>query len=112
MFKAEPVFPTIRCDHCRNALGSAALHYWRMRFCSSDCVRAYQLRLDGSTKVKIRILAARDNPTSRSTEPNDSPHCRLPTPRRLRIPPTILAVSRVRWRQRVSETAGGSVASS
>jgi len=30
--------------------------YFRMRFCSADCLSAYQRRLDGLTMIKIRTL--------------------------------------------------------
>jgi len=33
--------------------------YWRMRFCSSDCVAGYQRRLNEGTARKIRRLEVR-----------------------------------------------------
>jgi hypothetical protein len=47
---------TIRCDYCRRSFGLIAQRYWRMQFCSADCVEAYQLRLDEGTRAKIRFL--------------------------------------------------------
>ncbi len=49
-------FPTLRCDHCRKELGHYVHRYWRMRFCSSACMTAYQQRLAETTKTKIRRL--------------------------------------------------------
>jgi len=48
--------PTLRCDHCRKELGLPVHRYWRMRFCSSACMTAYQQRLGEITKMKIRRL--------------------------------------------------------
>jgi hypothetical protein len=55
----------LRCDHCRGALGLMIHRYWRMRFCSADCAQAYQQRLQGKTKAKIRLLnhPSRANPS-------------------------------------------------
>jgi hypothetical protein len=47
---------TTRCDQCRGSFGLNAHRYWRMRFCSADCVAAYQRRLDEGTVGKIRRL--------------------------------------------------------
>jgi hypothetical protein len=47
---------TMRCDHCRGELGRSVRRYWQMRFCSSACIEAYQLRLDEATKAKIERL--------------------------------------------------------
>jgi hypothetical protein len=41
------------CDHCRGALRSSAHRYWRMRFCSAVCMKAYQQRLSTHTQQKI-----------------------------------------------------------
>ncbi len=46
---------TIRCDHCRKPLGSSE-QYWRMNFCSAECVAAYRRRLDPVTLAKIDLL--------------------------------------------------------
>jgi hypothetical protein len=48
--------PPIRCDHCRKPLGQPVYRYFRMRFCSTDCLMAYQARLDRLTRVKIARL--------------------------------------------------------
>ena len=32
---------SLRCDHGRAKLGFRVHHYWRMRFCSANCVGAY-----------------------------------------------------------------------
>jgi hypothetical protein len=47
---------TLRCDHCRGRLGLIVHRYWRMRFCSAACAQAYQQRLHGETRAKIRLL--------------------------------------------------------
>lgn len=44
---------SLRCDHCRAELGFRAHRYWRMRFCSANCVDAYQKRLSAGTREKI-----------------------------------------------------------
>jgi hypothetical protein len=44
------------CDHCRRSFGLIIHRYWRMRFCSADCLTAYQRRLDQETIAKIRWL--------------------------------------------------------
>jgi hypothetical protein len=36
----------MRCDHCRRSFGLIIHRFWRMRFCSADCLTAYQRRLD------------------------------------------------------------------
>jgi hypothetical protein len=47
---------SIRCDHCRKPLGLMVHRYWRMRFCSAACLRAYQSRLNELTMIKIAHL--------------------------------------------------------
>ena len=47
---------TTKCDYCRGLLGLNAHRYWRMRYCSVECVTAYQRRLDEGTVGKIRCL--------------------------------------------------------
>jgi hypothetical protein len=47
---------TNKCDHCRRSLGLNAYRYWRMRFCSADCVKAYRQRLDEVTLGKVHCL--------------------------------------------------------
>ena len=47
---------TLRCDHCRGQLGIIVHRYWRMRFCSAACAQAYEQRLRGETRTKIRLL--------------------------------------------------------
>jgi hypothetical protein len=49
-------FRPMRCDHRRRAFGLIIHRYWRMRFCSADCLTAYQRRLDQETIAKIRWL--------------------------------------------------------
>jgi hypothetical protein len=44
------------CDHCRKPLELVVHRYFRMRFCSSGCLKAYQQRLDKLTRVKIERL--------------------------------------------------------
>ena len=35
-----------RCDYCRKPFGLVVHRYFRMRFCSLGCLKAYQERLD------------------------------------------------------------------
>jgi hypothetical protein len=44
----------MRCDHCRQSFGLILHRYFRMRFCSADCLKAYQSRLDELTMMKIQ----------------------------------------------------------
>jgi hypothetical protein len=46
----------LRCDHCRRQLSFEVHRYWRMEFCCSACMTAYQQRLAPETKVKIGQL--------------------------------------------------------
>jgi hypothetical protein len=46
----------MRCDHCRQKLGSKMHRYWQMRFCSQACADAYSDRLTDATRLKIRLL--------------------------------------------------------
>ena len=50
---------TIKCDYCRGSIGLNGHRYWRMRYCSVECVTAYQHRLDEGTVGKIRCLESR-----------------------------------------------------
>ena len=50
-----------RCDHCRAALSSRVHDYWRMHFCSENCVAAYQERLSADTRQKILQLDVNRN---------------------------------------------------
>jgi hypothetical protein len=55
--KASPAQDSrMRCDHCRKSFGLILHRYFRMRFCSADCLSAYQDRLSELTMVKIRCL--------------------------------------------------------
>ena len=45
-----------RCDHCRKPFGLVVHRYFRMRFCSLGCLKAYQERLDKLTRIKIEHL--------------------------------------------------------
>jgi hypothetical protein len=45
---------SLRCDHCRQSFGLILHRYFRMRFCTADCLDAYQRRLDELTMVKIQ----------------------------------------------------------
>ena len=47
----------IRCDHCRKPFGLVLHRYFRMRFCSANCLGAYQQRLDKLTRVKLEQLS-------------------------------------------------------
>jgi hypothetical protein len=47
---------SMRCDYCRGQLGPNVQLYWRMRFCSTKCMCAYQLRLSPETQRKIVTL--------------------------------------------------------
>ena len=52
----EGLLMTVKCDFCRGALGLNAQRYWRMQFCSTDCVGSYQRRLDEATIHKVSRL--------------------------------------------------------
>ena len=41
---------------CRKPFGLVLHRYFRMRFCSPDCLKAYQQRLDTLTRTKIERL--------------------------------------------------------
>jgi hypothetical protein len=45
-----------KVHYCRGSLGPNAHRYWRMRYCSVDCVTAYQRRLEDGTVMKIHLL--------------------------------------------------------
>jgi hypothetical protein len=47
---------TTKCDYCRGSLGVNTHRYWRMRYCSVECVTAYQRHLDEGTVGKIAVL--------------------------------------------------------
>ena len=51
-----PHVEPMRCDHCRKSFGLIRHRYFRMRFCSADCLSAYQRRLADLTIIKIRSL--------------------------------------------------------
>jgi hypothetical protein len=42
---ASPSLAQAQCDCCRNELGPFPHVYWRMQFCSLNCMSAYQRRL-------------------------------------------------------------------
>jgi hypothetical protein len=44
----------MRCDHCRKSFGLILHRYFRLRFCSADCLKTYQGRLDELTMMKIQ----------------------------------------------------------
>ena len=46
----------IRCDHCRKPFGLVVHRYFRMRFCSAGCLKAYPERLEKLTRIKIERL--------------------------------------------------------
>ena len=54
--RRAPHSEPVRCDYCRNPFGLILHRYYRMRFCSADCLQAYQRRLDKETIAKIRWL--------------------------------------------------------
>jgi len=57
-FPVQSEFPVsiLRCDHCRGEIRVRVHRYWRMCFCSSACMTAYQGRLAEETKMKVRHL--------------------------------------------------------
>jgi hypothetical protein len=68
---------TLRCDHCRRELDFGVHRYWRMQFCSSACMTAYQQRLAPETKVKIcRLDVPSEDQISGSNLPQ--PHVSWP----------------------------------
>ena len=52
---------TVHCDYCRRPLGRMVHGYWRMRFCSTACIAAYQRRLHDATKQKIANIRDADS---------------------------------------------------
>jgi uncharacterized protein YbaR (Trm112 family) len=44
------------CDYCRGKLSFNSHRYWRMRFCSAACTKAYQQRLFPHTRQKIHEI--------------------------------------------------------
>ena len=38
----------MRCDHCQKSFGLILYRHFRLRFCTADCLTAYQRRLDAS----------------------------------------------------------------
>ena len=52
--RRSPHSEPMRCDHCRKSFGLMLHRYFRMRFCSADCLEAYQRRLDELTMMKIQ----------------------------------------------------------
>ena len=51
-----PHVESMRCDHCRKSFGLILNRHFRMRFCSADCLSAYQRRLDDLTMIRIQTL--------------------------------------------------------
>ena len=51
--RRAPHFEPMRCDYCRKSFGLILHRYYRMRFCSADCLQAYQHRLDDRTIIQI-----------------------------------------------------------
>ena len=43
-----------QCDYCQRSFGLILHRYFRMRFCTTGCLRAYQRRLDELTKTEPR----------------------------------------------------------
>ena len=52
--RRAPYSEPMRCDYCRKSFGLILHRYYRMRFCSADCLQAYQHRLDDRTIIQIR----------------------------------------------------------
>jgi hypothetical protein len=52
--RRAPHSEPVRCDYCRNPFGLILHRYYRMRFCSADCLQAYQRRLDDWTIIQNR----------------------------------------------------------
>ena len=55
----NPVTPDrrpMRCDHCRKPFRLVLHRYFRMRFCSPGCLKAYQERLNKLTCMKIEQI--------------------------------------------------------
>jgi hypothetical protein len=43
-----------QCDYCQRSFGLILHRYFRMRFCTAGCLRAYQQRLDALTTTEAR----------------------------------------------------------
>jgi hypothetical protein len=52
--RRSPLPEPMRCDHCSKSFGLILHRYFRLRFCSADCLKAYQGRLDELTMMKIQ----------------------------------------------------------
>jgi hypothetical protein len=52
--RSSPHPEPVRCDHCRKSFGLILHCYFRLRFCSADCLKAYQGRLAELTMMKIQ----------------------------------------------------------
>ena len=57
--RRAPPFEPARCDYCRKSFGLILHRYYRMRFCSADCLKAYQGRLDDQTMARIQHIEVR-----------------------------------------------------
>ena len=63
--RRAPPSETARCDYCRKSFGLILHRYYRMRFCSADCLKAYQGRLDDLTMSRIQRVDLRRAPELR-----------------------------------------------
>ena len=63
--RRAPPSETARCDFCRKSFGLILRRYYRMRFCSADCLKAYQGRLDDLTMTRIHRVDLRRAPELR-----------------------------------------------
>jgi len=57
----------VRCDHCQKSFGLILHRHFRLRFCTADCLTAYQRRLDASryssahSPLRVHAAAASSN---------------------------------------------------
>jgi len=60
----------MRCDHCRKSFGLILHRHFRLRFCTADCLTAYQRHLDDSRYLSVHSpLRAHAAAASSNREP-------------------------------------------
>jgi hypothetical protein len=45
------------CNHCNGQLGLIVHQKWTLRFCSKSCKKAYEHKVEGERRAKLRHLA-------------------------------------------------------
>ena len=77
--RRSPHSEPMRCDHCRKSFGLIFHRYFRMRFCSADCLEAYQRRrcVDDDEDSARRPVALELKRSGRQNAPNRVRHHRV-----------------------------------